>query len=63
MLYTLAKLTDAQLDALRCFEKKSGLKILALSEVDVEFAPIDADMLMGLQELETDLDVCLIAVC
>lgn len=62
MLYTFAKLDDAQLTALQQLERNEGLKILALTEVETNPDPIDAERLVKLQELEKKLGYCLIAV-
>jgi hypothetical protein len=62
MLYTFAKLDDAQLTALQQLERNEGLKILALTKVETNPDPIDAERLVKLQELEKKLGYCLIAV-
>ena len=61
-MFVLANLTDDQLDRLRAFEQKAGIKILAMKHVDIEMAPIDATELTELQTLESELGVCLVAV-
>ncbi len=62
MLYTFAKLDDAQLSAVQQFEQDEGLKVLALTSVETNPDMIDANKLVKLQELEKKLGVCLIAV-
>ncbi|MFO7973544.1 MAG: hypothetical protein R6V12_02810 [Candidatus Hydrogenedentota bacterium] len=62
MLYTFAKLDDAQLTALQQLERNEGLKILALTAVETNPDLIDAEKLVKLQELEKKLGYCLIAV-
>ena len=62
MLYTFAKLDDAQLKAVQQLEGGEGLKILALTSVETNPELIDAEKLAKLQELEKTLGVCLIAV-
>lgn len=62
MLYTFAKLDDAQLTALQQLERNEGLKILALTEAETNPDAIDAERLVKLQELEKKLGYCLIAV-
>jgi hypothetical protein len=62
MLYTFAKLEDAQLTAIQDIEREEGLKVLALREVDAQPDMIDAQKLARLQELEKQLGMCLIAV-
>ena len=62
MLYTFAKLDDAQLSAVQQFEQDEDLKVLALTSVETNPDMIDANKLVKLQELEKKLGVCLIAV-
>jgi hypothetical protein len=62
MLYTFAKLDDAQLTAVQRLERNEGLKILALTAVETNPDLIDAEKLVKLQELDKKLGYCLIAV-
>lgn len=63
MIYTFAKLDDAQVNRIRDFEARTNVKVLALEEVQLDAAPIDAAQLAELQQLENGLSVCLVAVC
>jgi len=61
-MYVLANLDNDKLGTLQSFEEEAGLRVLALSHVEVEPAPIDAEALDGLRRLEEELGVCLVAV-
>ena len=61
-MFTFAKLSASQLAALQEFEKRERLRVLALAEVQVTPAALDAERLGELQGLERDLGVCLVAV-
>lgn len=61
-MFMLAGLTEEKLKALQQFEAESGLRVLAVTPISVEPAPIAADDLARLQDLERQLGVCLLAV-
>ena len=61
-MFVLASLDEQKLEAIRKFEKQSGLCVLAMQDVQLNPAPVAADALMGLQRLEKELGVCLVAV-
>jgi len=62
MLYNLASLTDAQLQAIRDLEKTTGKTILALKRMDVVPAELSEEDLARIQQLEVDLKLSLLAV-
>lgn len=61
-MFVFANLSQEQVKAVQAFELAEGIRLLALKEValDPEFLP--ADKLMGLNELEKELGICLLAV-
>ncbi len=61
-MFVLANLNEKKLEAIRRFEAESGLCIVAMQDVDLDPAPVEADTLSDLQELEKELGVCLVAV-
>ncbi len=61
-MFVLANLDENKLMAIRRFEAESGLCVVAMQDVDLDPAPVAADTLSDLQELEKDLGVCLVAV-
>ena len=61
-MYAFASLSEEQIAALRAYEKEQGVKLLAVSEVELDPAPIDAADLAKVQALEEQLGVCLVAV-
>jgi hypothetical protein len=62
MLYTFARLTDAQLAKLQTLEAKIDKKILALTEVSVDADQLTPGELEQLQALEHALGYVLLAV-
>lgn len=61
-MYMLAQLSDEQLTAINDYEGAAGIKLVAMSEVEVCPAPLDAEQVQKLHELEEELDVCLVAL-
>jgi len=61
-MFVPANLDEGQLDRLRAYEQREGLRVLALADVQVEPGLLDAEGLVGLQELEQELGCCLLAV-
>jgi hypothetical protein len=61
-MYAFAKLDAQQLESLRDFESQTGVRLLALSEVDVAPAQLDDPTLGELKRLEGDLGITLVAV-
>jgi hypothetical protein len=61
-MFVVAKLTDAQIRAIQQFEKEEGIRLIAMTEMEVEPEMIEADKLTDLQRLEEQLGVCLVAV-
>jgi len=61
-MFVPANLNEGQLERLRTFEQRQGIRVLALADVQVEPNLLDAEKLMGLQDLEQDLGCCLLAV-
>jgi hypothetical protein len=61
-MFTFANLDDVKLKEIREFEAKSGLRVVALADVDLEPAPVASDTVEELRKMEQDLGVCLLAV-
>ncbi len=61
-MFVIAQLRGEQVDQLQRFEQTKGIKVLALAEMKVNPAPLDAEGLEELRKLEEELGVCLLAV-
>ncbi len=61
-MFVLAQLDPSQLSVVQRFEQAAGVRLLAMKDMEVASAPITADMLEELQQLEEELGVCLVAV-
>lgn len=61
-MYAFAHLDPDKLQSLREFEDAHGVRVLALSELEVAAANIDSQTLDDLKRLEEDLGVTLVAV-
>ncbi len=61
-MYVFAKLSDDQLKALQDFEQNSEVKLLAVTDVTLEPAALDAEKVAHLRDLEEQLGMCLVAV-
>jgi hypothetical protein len=61
-MYVLANLDSDTLERIQKFERDSGLRLLALRDVDLEPAAIAADSLAEVKKLEEELGICLVAV-
>jgi hypothetical protein len=61
-MFMLANLDEEKLKAIQDMERIEGIRVIALQDVAVEPAPIDAEKLLALREIEQELGVCLVAV-
>ncbi len=61
-MFTFANLDDAKLREIQEFEAKSGLRVVALADVNIDPAAVAADTVEELRKMEQDLGVCLVAV-
>ena len=61
-MFVPANLNEGQIERLQDFEQRQGIRVLALADMQVESNLLDAEKLMGLQDLEQDLGCCLLAV-
>ena len=62
MLYGIPDLDSEGLQKVHNVKKKKGLKLLALNAVDVSPAKIEYEELSGIQALENEIGITLIAV-
>lgn len=62
MLYPIASLDDDKISAIQNLEKELGAPVVALSEVEAGNAELSPEKLKKLQDLETELDLVLLAV-
>lgn len=61
-MYVLANLDSDTLERIQKFERDSGVRLLALRDVELEPAAIAADTLAEVKKLEEELGICLVAV-
>jgi hypothetical protein len=61
-MYVLANLESSTLERIQKFERDSGVRLLALRDVELEPAAIAADTLAEVKKLEEELGICLVAV-
>ena len=61
-MFVVARLSADQLKMIQQFEKDEGIRLIAMTEMEVEPEMIEADKLTDLQKLEEQLGVCLVAV-
>jgi len=61
-MYVPARLEKAQLDKIREFEEKKKIRVIALTELELEPALLPADELLDLQNLEKEVGYCLLVV-
>ena len=61
-MFVPANLNEGQIERLQDFEQRQSVRVLALADMQVEPNLLDAEKLMGLQDLEQDLGCCLLAV-
>jgi hypothetical protein len=61
-MYTIAKLSEDQISALRQFEEEEHVRVLALDDVNVAPAELPDTTLDHLRKLEETLGVFLVAV-
>jgi hypothetical protein len=61
-MYVLANLESSTLERIQKFERDSGVRLLALRDVELEPAAIAADTLAEVKRLEEELGICLVAV-
>ena len=62
LLFSLANLSEKQLQILQGWEEKSEKKLLAFSALPVSLDLLDPTELQGLQDLEAELEITLVAV-
>ncbi len=62
MLYPLATLETATLDAIQALEKDLGTPVVALAGVEAETCKLKQEQLARLQKLEAELGVVLVAL-
>lgn len=61
-MYVPARLEKDQLDKIREFEEKKKIRVIALTELELEPALLPADELLDLQNLEKEVGYCLLVV-
>ena len=61
-MYFVAKVDSEKLREIQEFEQRAGVRLLALTEIDVEPATLPPDMLKELREKEEEWGLCLVAV-
>ena len=61
-MFVMANLSEEQLEALKAFEEKEAIKLIAFADIDLEPKPLAADQVAEISELERQLGVCLLAV-
>jgi hypothetical protein len=61
-MFVIAHLNDAQLKALREFEDRRGVRVLALEDMPVETQPLDEQALADLQDTEEKIGLTLVAI-
>lgn len=61
-MYVPARLEKAQLHKIRKFEEKKKIRVIALTELELEPALLPADELLDLQNLEKEVGYCLLVV-
>jgi len=62
IMYALAHLSPDQVSALQQFEEKEGLRLIAMTKVEVKPAPLDAEKLATVKDFEQRFGVCVVAV-
>lgn len=62
MLYSISNVDEAQLDKIRALESSRGVTLLAFSEVTLQPAHLNPDVLNEVMALEKALGVTLVAV-
>ncbi len=62
LLYSVAKLDEKELEAIRSLEKKLGKKILAFKGHDAQLADLSREDLDLLEEMESKLGLSLVVV-
>lgn len=61
-MYTFARLSREDLDRVQAAEQELGVRLLALTDVTLEPAPVDAAQVTAIQDIEEELGICLLAV-
>lgn len=61
-MFVYANLNEEQVQRLKATEEATGLRLVAMTDVQLDPAPIDAAVLSQIQEVEEELGVCLYAV-
>ncbi len=62
MLYTVSNVNDNQLGKIQALEEKSGVTLLAFTQLQVQPAQLNPDVLQEVMALEQELGVTLVAV-
>ena len=62
IMYALAHLSQDQVTALQQFEEEEDVRLIAMTEVDLQPAPLDAEKLSAVKDFEQQLGVCVVAV-
>jgi hypothetical protein len=62
IMYGLAHLSQEQVSALQQFEEKEGVRLIAMAEMDLQPAPLDAEKLSAVKDFEQQFGVCVVAV-
>jgi len=61
-MFVIAQLNDAQLKALRDFEVRRGVRVLALEDMPLDTQTLDEPALAELKEIEDKTGLTLLAV-
>ena len=61
-MYVMAKLSEEQLTQLQTLESEQGIKVVAMVDVELAPAAIDAAVALELTQLEKSLGTTLLAV-
>ena len=61
-MFVYANLDENQVQRVKTVEAATGLRLIAMTDVQLDPAPIDAAVLTQIKEAEDELGVCLYAV-
>lgn len=61
-MFMLAQLKPDELEAVQELERQASVRVLALRDLDIETASVDAALLEKIKDLEERLGLCLVAV-
>ena len=62
MLYSIASLDPAELEAVQKLEKQIGKRVLAMKPLEIEFDNLSEDDVAAIQMLEVDTGLVIVAV-